>query len=124
MLIRTLGLVLILLVVGPLATVPAWAQATDYSGVYDTTGANPDGSSYAGVTSVAPGPQDTYVVEQTVAGSVFSGTGYDQGKDGLRVVYDSSGLEATYVRQSDGSLQGTWGPIGGPFDGIETLTPR
>lgn len=124
MLTRTFALTLIVLALGPFAVMSAQAQQADYSGVYDTNGANPDGSRYAGVTDVSLNADGTYAVAQAIAGSVLQGTGYDQGKDGLRVVFDSSGLEATYVRQGDGRLQGVWGPIGGPLDGTETLVPR
>ena len=124
MLTRTFGLILIVLAVGPFAAMSARAQQADYSGVYDTTGTAANGMRYSGVTDVVRNPDGSYTVEQSVGGQWLHGAGHDEGKDGLRVVFRELGLEAIYVRQPDGRLDGVWGNIGGPFDSTETLVPR
>ena len=124
MLIRVFVLMLVVLAIGPFAAASARAQQADYTGVYDTTGAAANGRRYSGVTDVARNPDGSYAVEQSVGGQMLHGTGYDEGKQGLRVVFSEFGLEAIYVRQPDGRLEGVWGNIGGPFDSTETLIPR
>lgn len=95
------------------------------SGTYDVKGNNPNGgSSYSGTVKVT-GAGPTYSVVWSIGGQTFRGDGALSGTTFTVEYRDQQGARgvATYKRQSNGDLIGTWKVLGTSGVGKETWTP-
>ena len=103
------------------------ASAADLTGRYKVDGRNPGGQgSYQGQAAVKQ-RGNVYQVAWKVGQAQYVGTGIRKG-DVFSVVYDTPGGDApaglaVYQIQADGTLLGTWTPLGGSRTGSERWTP-
>jgi hypothetical protein len=108
-----------------LAVLAGPAEAEAPFGTYAVEGTNPGTSEgYSGeVTVTASG--GTYAVTWTIGGTVYHGTGIDNGES-FAVVYDGGGMYgvAVYKPAGNGAWQGLWAVVGGSEVGFEHWTPR
>ncbi len=106
-------------------TIALPAPATDISGTYNLQGTNPDGSTYTGKVTIAKS-QNGFDIAWEVGNGQQTGSGrlsdYVFSARYATVGSDVKG-SATYILQSDGSLEGTWRNDGESGIGKETLTP-
>lgn len=99
------------------------AQA--FTGDYQVSGRNPDGSSYQGSVSIQANPGGSCSVAWAVSGESFKGRCVQRGR-ALAVAFQSGAGEglAVYEKEGDGRLTGTWTGPGAREFGEEILTPK
>ena len=101
------------------------AFAQDIAGHYRLEGANPGGAGrYSGAVEVTKSG-DTFQVVWRIGGQTQQGTGVLTGEI-FSVAYQQRGAPAgiaVYELGGDGTLSGTWAPIGSSALGIELWTP-
>lgn len=101
------------------------AFAQDIAGHYRLEGANPGWAGrYTGAVEVTKSG-DTFQVVWRIGGQTQQGMGVVTGEI-FSVGYQQQGASpgiAVYELGGDGSLSGTWAPIGSPALGIELWTP-
>lgn len=101
------------------------AFAQDIAGRYSLEGANPGGAGrYTGAVEVTKSG-DTFQVVWQIGGQTQQGTGVLFGEV-FSVSYQQQGSTpgiAVYEVGGDGTLSGTWAPIGSSALGIEVWTP-
>jgi hypothetical protein len=101
---------------------PALAQR---DGLYDVTGTNLDGTTYAGVAQIRSVGLNSFVIVWRVGTNLVEGAGMASGRT-IAVTYGSAQRPGIgiYVLNPDGSLDGEWTIVGAPAIGRERLVPR
>jgi hypothetical protein len=107
------------------AAPPSETAACPVAGKYRVAGTNTGGTTYQGTATIADHDGECVIRWSPPSEAEGSGT-YANGR--LKVRYrplgGGEGGEATYTRQPDGTLRGTWSLNGeGGGGGTETLTP-
>jgi hypothetical protein len=124
---RTVAAALTGLIVAATGVTTPVAVAADLEGRYAIEGRNPGGQGgYEGQAAVKR-QDNVYQVAWKVGQQQYVGTGLRKG-DVFSVVYDAPGGDtqaglAVYEIQDDGTLLGTWTPLGGQNTGTERWTP-
>lgn len=108
------------------AAPPSETAPCPVAGKYRVAGTNTGGTTYQGTATIEDRDGECFIRWSPPSESEGSGT-YANGR--LKVHYRSAlggeGGEATYTRQPDGTLRGTWSLNGeGGGGGTETLTPN
>ena len=110
-----------LLIAAPLA-MPAQAQQ---AGIYDVTGVNLDGTTYAGLAQIRQLGLASFAIVWRIRNEIIEGVGFSSG----RTVSMAYGLAqrpgiGIYTLNPDGSMDGEWTIIGAPANGRERLVLR
>ncbi|MGX9966964.1 hypothetical protein ACVFYP_26815 [Roseomonas sp. F4] len=118
---RRLAFALPLLAALPFAS-PAQAQR---AGLYDVTGTNLDGSTYAGLAQIQTAGLSSFAIRWRIGNETVEGVGFVSGRTAA-VAYglqQRPGL-GIYTLNADGSLDGEWTIVGANAKGTERLVPR
>ncbi len=123
---NTLAVIAVAAVLLADAAPPPARDACPVAGTYRVAGTNTGGTTYQGTATIEARDGECVIKWSPPSEAEGSGT-YANGR--LKVHYrplaGGEGGEATYTRQNDGTLRGTWSLNGeGGGGGTETLTPN
>lgn len=103
----------------------AFPAAAQRSGLYEVTGANPDGTEYTGTLTLTQVGLSTFRVVWTIGNDTIEGMGMVSGLTFATAfaLGDQAGMGIYEIRR-DGSLEGVWTTAGAFAQGRETARPR